>query len=88
MDVIVDRCAGLDVHKNTVMAAVRSPDGVGGRAEVVREFSTFTRDLVGLGEGKVLLPPVNTAHQNRVTNRPNRLPLQSTRMRSTVDCWS
>ncbi len=48
MDVIVDRCAGLDVHKNTVMAAVRSPDGAGGRAEVVREFSTFTADLARL----------------------------------------
>ena len=42
MDVIVDRCAGLDVHKDTVMAAVRKPGGVGGRSEVVREFSTFT----------------------------------------------
>ena len=50
VDVIVDRCAGLDVHKNTVMAAVRKPDGVGGRCEVVREFSTFTADLVRLGE--------------------------------------
>lgn len=48
MDVIVDRCAGLDVHKNTVMAAVRSPDGAGGRSQVVREFSTFTADLVRL----------------------------------------
>jgi transposase len=38
------------VHKNTVMAAVRKPDGVGGRSEVVREFSTFTADLVRLGE--------------------------------------
>ena len=50
VDVIVDRCAGLDVHKNTVMAAVRKADGVGGRSEVVREFSTFTADLVRLGE--------------------------------------
>jgi transposase len=48
MDVIVDRCAGLDVHKDTVMAAVRSPGGSGRRAEVVREFSTFTADLVRL----------------------------------------
>lgn len=50
VDVIVDRCAGLDVHKDTVMAAVREPDGVGGRSEVVREFSTFTADLVRLGD--------------------------------------
>lgn len=48
MDVIVDRCAGLDVHKDTVMAAVRSPGGAGRRAEEIREFSTFTADLVHL----------------------------------------
>ena len=31
MDVIVARCAGLDVHKNTVMACVRAPGPDGGR---------------------------------------------------------
>jgi len=30
MDVIVDRCAGLDVHKRTVVACVRTP-GTGRR---------------------------------------------------------
>lgn len=48
MDVIVARCAGLDVHKKTVMAAVRTPQRGGGRAEVVRRFSTFTDGLVEL----------------------------------------
>lgn len=48
MDVIVDRCAGLDVHKKTVMAAVRKPDGQGGRRQEVREFSTFTAQLMEL----------------------------------------
>ena len=48
MDVIVDRCAGLDVHKRTVMATVRSPDGRGGRAQQTREFFTFTNRLVEL----------------------------------------
>ena len=28
MDVIVERCAGLDVHKRSVMATVRVPTGV------------------------------------------------------------
>jgi transposase len=56
MDVIVDRCAGLDVHKKTVMATVRMPDGQGGRGQQTREFSTFTTGLVELrdwlvGEG-------------------------------------
>ena len=48
MDVIVDRCAGLDVHKKTVMATVRTPDGSGGRATETREFLTFTGRLVKL----------------------------------------
>jgi transposase len=48
MDVIVDRCAGLDVHKKTVMATVRWPDGRGGRGQQTREFKTFTRQLVEL----------------------------------------
>ena len=49
MDVIVDRCAALDVHKKTVMACVRTPDGVGGRRQELREFRTFSRDLARLG---------------------------------------
>ena len=48
MDVIVDRCAALDVHKKTVMSTVRVPDGQGGRAQETREFLTFTNRLVEL----------------------------------------
>lgn len=48
MDVIVARCAALDVHKDTVMAAVRTPGGGRTRREVVREFRTFTNDLIVL----------------------------------------
>jgi len=40
--VLVDRIAGLDVHKETVMACVRTPGENGKRRQVVREFSTFT----------------------------------------------
>lgn len=45
MDVIVERCAALDVHKKTVMACVRGPDGKGGRSQELLEFRTFSRDL-------------------------------------------
>lgn len=48
MDAIVDRCAALDVHKDTVMACARVPDGKGGRAQHVREFRTFTAGLRAL----------------------------------------
>lgn len=45
---IVERCAALDVHKKTVMACVRGPDGDGGRSQELREFRTFSRDLARL----------------------------------------
>ena len=45
MDVIVARCAGLDVHKNTVVACVRTPGPGGGRVSTVRRFRTFTASL-------------------------------------------
>ena len=48
MDVMVERCAGLDVHKKSVMATIRMPDGRGGRAQTTREFATFTGRLVEL----------------------------------------
>ena len=48
MDVIVDRCAGLDIDKKSVMAGIRIPDGQGGRAEYVRRFSAFLDGLLAL----------------------------------------
>jgi transposase len=49
MEVIVDRCAGLDVHKKTVVACVRTP-GTGRRKRdsEVRTFGTFEHQLVEL----------------------------------------
>ena len=45
MDVLVERCAGLDVHKQTVAACVRTPGPDGTRHQEVRTFRTFTGDL-------------------------------------------
>ncbi len=46
MDVLVDRCAALDVHKDTVMACVRKPGPSGKRrVQEVREFGTWTSSL-------------------------------------------
>jgi hypothetical protein len=55
MELLVVRCAGLDVAKDEVVACVRVPDGGGGRAQV-RTFQTFTSGLEALaawlaGEG-------------------------------------
>jgi hypothetical protein len=45
VDIIVERCAGLDVAKGEVVACVRAPDGRGGRRQEVRTFATFTEQL-------------------------------------------
>jgi len=50
MEVIVERCAFLDVHRDTVMACARTPDGAGGRSEEVAEFGTTTSQLLKLAD--------------------------------------
>ena len=48
MEVIIERVAGLDIHKRSITVAVRTPDGQGGRAEQVRTFSAFLGGLEAL----------------------------------------
>jgi transposase len=51
MDVLVERCAGLDVHRDTVVATVRSPGKrAGGRRSETRTFATHTAALVELSD--------------------------------------
>ena len=45
MEVLVDRVAGLDVHKKTVTACVRVPGEGRERVEHKRTFPTFRADL-------------------------------------------
>jgi Transposase and inactivated derivatives len=45
MEVIFRRCAGLDVHKKTVVACVRILDEAGELTKLVRTFGTMTGDL-------------------------------------------
>jgi transposase len=48
MERLLERCAGLDVHKQTIMACVRVPGGGGGRHQEVRTFGTTTEALLAL----------------------------------------
>jgi transposase len=50
MDVVHVQCAGLDVHKKTVVAAIIVPDGQGGLRREVRTFATMTADLLVLSD--------------------------------------
>src|SRR5437867_144563 len=48
MDRWIERCCGLDVHKETVAACVRAPGAKGRRTQEVRTFGTTTPDLLAL----------------------------------------
>ena len=50
MDIEHTHCAGLDVHKKTVVAAIIVPDGQGGLRKEVRTFATMTADLLALSD--------------------------------------
>ena len=50
MQVLVERCAFLDVHRDTVVACVRVPDDGGGRREEVSEFGTTVSQLLVLAD--------------------------------------
>jgi len=51
VDLLVERCAGLDVAKEEVVACVRTPGpGGGARRQEVRAFPTFSADLERLAD--------------------------------------
>jgi len=50
VEVVVPRCAGLDVAKDEVVACVRAPDDSGGRRQEVRTYTTFTSGLEAMAE--------------------------------------
>lgn len=50
MDLIHSHCAGLDVHKKTVVASRIAPNAQGELQQQTRTFSTMTADLLALGD--------------------------------------
>jgi transposase len=48
MERLFERCAGLDIHKETVVACVRVPGEDGGRDQQTRTFGTTTEQLLVL----------------------------------------
>jgi hypothetical protein len=50
MERLIERCAGLDVHKKTVAACVRVPGPGGTRVHHVQTFGTTAADLLALGD--------------------------------------
>jgi transposase len=50
MDVLYDRCAGLDLHKKSVTACRMGPGADGRPEKETRTFGTMTADLLTLGD--------------------------------------
>jgi transposase len=50
MHIMHERCAGLDVHKKTVVACVLTPNGQGDSGQEIRTFGTMTVDLLALSD--------------------------------------
>jgi transposase len=50
MDILHERCAGLDVHKKTVVACIRGVDPDGRVRNHVRTFATITAALLALAD--------------------------------------
>ncbi len=50
MDVLHRCCAGLDVHKRTVVACVRKVDPAGKVSKLTKTFATMTADLLALSD--------------------------------------
>ena len=48
MDVLHERCAGIDISKTDVKVCVRTPSGNGRRHSEVRTFSAMTGDLLAM----------------------------------------
>ena len=50
MEVVVERCAGLDIGKREVQASIRVPDGEGGRRRETRTYSTYTSSVESMAQ--------------------------------------
>ena len=50
MDVVYERCCGLDLHKRTVVACLIVPGPRGKPQKEVRTFGTMTADLLALAD--------------------------------------
>jgi transposase len=50
VEVVYQRCAGLDIGKDEVVACIRVPDGAGGRHQEVHTFKTFSADREALAD--------------------------------------
>ncbi|MGZ3602729.1 MAG: IS110 family transposase, partial [Ktedonobacterales bacterium] len=50
MEIVYERCCGIDVHKRTVVGCRIVPGPAGTPSKEIRTFGTMTRDLLALAD--------------------------------------
>ena len=50
MEVLYERCCGLDIHKRTVVACLLTPGPGGQPTKAIRTFGTMTEELLALAD--------------------------------------
>ncbi len=50
MQIVHERCCGLDIHKKLIVACLVTPGRGGSRHKETRRFGAMTADLVALGQ--------------------------------------
>jgi transposase len=64
MQVVYERCCGLDVHKRTVVACVLVSQGDGTVEREVRTFATMTAQVLALADWLSALAVVHVAMES------------------------
>jgi transposase len=64
MDVVYERCCGIDVHKRSVTACCLTPGAPGAPTKVVRTFETMTDGLLALGDWLAALGVTHVAMES------------------------
>ena len=74
MDIMYERCCGLDVHKQTVVACVLEPGSGRQPHKEIRTFGTVTDDLLELLDWLVIATSktsVRTTSTSMIENAPS-----------------
>jgi transposase len=53
MEMVFERCAGIDVHKRTLVVCRLTRDEAGARVSQIQTFGTTTSELVRLADGLI-----------------------------------
>jgi hypothetical protein len=68
MELIVERCAGIDVGQAEVVVCARVPDAVTGRAgELVATYGCGSRRAVVVNDQSVAEPPASTSPTSKAS---------------------